>query len=135
MSACPVVRGGDERGSGSALACCPSVGLPATNDSVHARENAPPPTPDLIKAMAKAVGTNLIAYLEVMYPEAIKATSSTFKTSMKNHVYNDIMMVAKLHTAPEIEKWLAENEAHHKRWLAQWRKIRKMKTPHARRTD
>lgn len=85
----------------------------------------PDQTANLIKAMAMAVGKNLIAYIEVMYPEAIKATSSTFKTSMKNHVYNDIMHVTTLHTEAEIRAWLTENEAHHKRWLGMWRKMRK----------
>lgn len=124
MSVCPVVRGGDERGSGSALAYCPSVGLPATHDSVHARENAPPPTP-LIKALAEAVGKDLAAYVEVMYPEAMKAASSTFKTSLRNHVYNDIMHVSTLHTEAEIRAWLAANDEHRKKWLAAYRKMRR----------
>lgn len=46
---------------------------------------------ELIKEIAMDIGKELVAYIEVMYPEAIKATSSTFKLSMRNHVYNDIM--------------------------------------------
>lgn len=83
---------------------------------------------DLIKAMAEAVGKNLAAYVEVMYPEAMKAASSTFKLSLKNHVYNDIMHVTTLHTEAEIRKWLTENEAHHKQWLAMYRKMRRTKS-------
>lgn len=103
------------------------VVLPA----MHYHVVTPPPqegiSRELIKAMAADIGKSLVAYIEVMYPEAIKATSSTFKTSMKNHVYNDIMSIAELHDADAIRRRLAANEAHRKEWLAQWRKIRRMK--------
>ena len=82
---------------------------------------------DLIKAMAEAVGKSLAAYVEVMYPEAIKAASSTFKLSLKNHVYNDIMHVTTLHTEAEIRKWLADSEAHRKAWLGAYRRLRRDK--------
>lgn len=89
---------------------------------------APPPSPDLIKAMAEAVGKNLAAYVEVMYPEAMRAASSTFKVSLRNHVYNDIMRVSTLHTEAEILAWLASNEAHRKEWLALYRNLRRKKS-------
>lgn len=79
---------------------------------------------ELIKAMALAVGKNLAAYVEVMYPEAMEAASSTFKTSLRNHVYNDIMHVSTLHTAAEIRAWLSRNDAYRKQWVAAHRKIR-----------
>lgn len=82
---------------------------------------------DLVKAMAMDVGKSLVAYIEVMYPEAIKATSSTFKLSMRNHVFNDIMSIVELHDESAIRKRLADNEAHRKEWLKQWRKIRRAK--------
>lgn len=85
------------------------------------------PTDDAIKALALAVGKNTVAYVEVMYPEAFAATSSTFRVSLRNHIYNDIMAVTKLHTEAEIREWIAANEAHHKKWLALWRKVRKEK--------
>lgn len=80
---------------------------------------------ELIKAMAMAVGKNCVAYVEVMYPEAIEHTSSTFKLSLRNHIYNDIMHVSTLHTEREIREWLKRNEEHHKQWLATWRKLRR----------
>lgn len=109
--------------------------LPATVDMAPALPMTPEQqrtkggdiTRDLIKAMAADIGKSLIAYIEVMYPEAIRATSSTFKTSMKNHVYNDIMSIVELHDEAAIRKRLAANEAHRKEWLKQWRTIRKMK--------
>lgn len=85
----------------------------------------PPPPPNLIKAMAMAVGKSLAAYVEVMYPEAIKAASSTFKLSLRNHTYNTIMHVSTLHTEEEIHKWLTTNEAFRKKWLNMYRKMRR----------
>lgn len=45
---------------------------------------------ELIKEVATDIGKELVAYIEVMYPQAIAATSSTFKLSMRNHIHNDI---------------------------------------------
>lgn len=99
----------------------PAINAPALGDDSEISRS-------LIKALAMAVGKNTVDYVEVMYPEAIKHASSTFKLSLRNHIYNDIMHVATLHTKADIEKWLADNAAHHKRWLAMWRKIRRTKT-------
>lgn len=80
---------------------------------------------DLLKAMAALVGKSTVAYVEVMYPEAIKATSSTFKLSLRNHIHNDIMHLTTLHTEAEMRKWLADHEAHLKRWVGMYRKMRR----------
>lgn len=82
---------------------------------------------ELVKAIAEQIGKDLVSYIEVMYPQAIKATSSTFKTSMKNHVYNDIMAIAELHDEVSLRERLAFREKHRREWLAQWRKIRRKK--------
>jgi hypothetical protein len=37
------------------------------------------------------IGQELVAYIEVMYPQAIRATNSGFKLSIRNHTYNQIM--------------------------------------------
>lgn len=83
------------------------------------------PSRDLIKALAEAVGRDLAAYVEVMYPEAMAATNSGFKVSLRNHVYNDIMHVSTLHTEAEIRAWLKANDAHRKQWLGAYRKMRR----------
>ena len=82
---------------------------------------------DLIKAMAMDAGKSLCAYLEVMFPEVWHGQNSGFKISMKHHVYNDIMSLTELHDEAAIRKRLADNEAHRKEWLKQWRKIRRTK--------
>src|ERR1700676_5350137 len=46
---------------------------------------------ELVQAIAMDIGKDTVAYIEVMYPQAITATSSTFKLSIRNHIYNQIM--------------------------------------------
>ena len=82
---------------------------------------------DLIKAMAMDAGKSLCAYLEAMFPEVWHGQNSGFKISMKNHVYNDIMALADLHDEAAIRKRLADNEAHRKRWVGAYRKMRRKK--------
>ena len=65
-----------------------------------------------------------VAHVEVMYPDAIKAASSTFTLSLRNHIYNDIMSIAELHDEAAIRARLAENAAHRKRWVGMYRKMR-----------
>ena len=53
-----------------------------------------PPEPwskELVRAVAMDIGQELVAYIEVMYPQAIRATNSGFKLSIRNHTYNQIM--------------------------------------------
>jgi hypothetical protein len=80
---------------------------------------------ELIKAIAADIGADMVAYIEVQYPEAIKATSSTFKTSVRNHIYNQVMAAIEITDAAEIEAWLKERKRHRREWVAAYRKIRR----------
>ncbi len=82
---------------------------------------------ELVKAMAMDAGKSLCAYIEVMFPEVWHGQNSGFKISMKHHVYNDIMALADLHDEVEIRKRLADNEAHRKKWVGAYRKMRRKK--------
>lgn len=85
---------------------------------------------DLVKAMAMDAGKSLCAYLEVMFPEVWHGQNSGFKISMKHHVYNDIMALADLHDETAIRKRLDDNEAHRKKWVGAYRKMRRKKCKH-----
>ena len=85
---------------------------------------------DLIKEIGAQIGRDIAAYVEVMYPEAIKATSSTFKLSLRNSIHNAIVSMADLHDEAAIRKRLAENEAHRKTWVGMYRKMRRKKCEH-----
>ena len=82
---------------------------------------------ELIKAIAMEIGKGTVAYVEVMYPEAIKATSSTFKLSLRNHIYNDIMAIAELNTEQTIRQNLQDRSSFRERWVAMYRKMRRKK--------
>ncbi len=82
---------------------------------------------DLVKLIAMDIGKDMVAYIEVMYPEVWAAGNSGFRLSVRNHIHNDIIAAIELHDEASIMKWLADRKAHRREWLAQWRKIRSMR--------
>jgi hypothetical protein len=90
--------------------------LPALSSSVMDR--------DLIKEIAMDIGKDLVAYIEVMYPQAITATSSTFKPSVRNHVFNGIMAALETTDANKMRERLEERKRHRRKWLKGYRDLR-----------
>lgn len=87
-------------------------------------EAAMPWSKELIKAIAMDIGKEVVAYVEVQYPEAIKASSSTFKLSLRNCIYNQIMAAIEVNDAGEIAARLETRKKFRRQWTAAWRKIR-----------
>lgn len=85
---------------------------------------------DLVKEIALDVGKSLAAYVEVMFPEIWHGSNSGFKISLRNHVYNDIVSISDLHDEAAIKKRLADNDAHRKKWVGAYRKMRRKKCKH-----
>ncbi len=93
-------------------------------------QQAPSETPwsrDLIKAIAMDIGKEVVAYIEVMYPEAIEATSSTFKLSVRNFVYNQIMAAVEVNDAGKIAARLSDRKKFRREWRAAYRRMREAK--------
>lgn len=86
---------------------------------------------ELIKVIAADIGTDMVAYIEVMYPAAIEATPSTFKTSVRNHIYNQVMAAIEITDSDQIEAWLKDRKKHRREWLAAYRKMRGNPTSHS----
>lgn len=80
---------------------------------------------ELVKAIAEDIGKDTIAYIEVMYPDAIKAASSTFKTSVRNHIYNQIMAAIEVNDAGQISARLKDRADFRRWWLKTYRTIRR----------
>lgn len=78
----------------------------------------------LIEAIAKDIGDETVAYIEVMYPRAITSTSSTFKTSIRNHIINEIMAAIGTQDANKMRERLEERKRFRRKWLKQYRDIR-----------
>ena len=79
---------------------------------------------ELVEAIAMDIGKDTVAYIEVMYPAAIKAASSTFKLSVRNHIYNQIMAAIEVTDEGQIKARLQDRKKFRRWWLAVYRKIR-----------
>ena len=79
---------------------------------------------ELVKAIAMDIGKETVAYVEVMYPDAIKATSSTFKLSLRNHIYNEIMAAIEVNDEGNVIARLQDRKKFRRWWTAAYRKIR-----------
>lgn len=78
----------------------------------------------LVEAIAMDIGKETAAYIEVMYPEAITSTSSTFKLSLRNHIYNEIMAALKITDEGAILERLKTRKEFRRKWTATYRKMR-----------
>lgn len=79
---------------------------------------------EVIQAIAMDIGKEVVAYIEVQYPKAIEATSSTFKLSVRNCIYNQIMAAIEVNDAGQIAARLETRKKFRRQWTAAWRKIR-----------
>lgn len=91
------------------------------------RPSAPPEEPlsrELVKEIAMDIGKEIAAYIEVMYPKAVEATSSTFLLSVRNSIYNEIMAAIDVNDAGQIRARIKTRKKFRRDWKAAWRKIR-----------
>ncbi len=80
---------------------------------------------ELVKQIAMDIGKHTVAYVEVMYPEAITATSSTFRLSLRNHIHNEIMAAIEVNDEGTIVARLKDRKAFRRWWVGAYRKMRK----------
>ena len=83
------------------------------------------PDRELIKEIAMDIGKEVVAYIEVMYPNAIKASSSTFKLAVRNSIYNQIMAALDVTDEGQIRARLNRRKKFRRDWVAAYRRIRK----------
>ena len=67
------------------------------------------PETALLKGVAMDIGKEVVAYIERMYPNAVNATSSTFRLAVRNTVYNEIIAAMKVTNPDKIKERLAAN--------------------------
>lgn len=82
----------------------------------------------LVKEIAMDIGKEVVAYVEVMYPAAITATSSTFKLSLRNSIYNEIMAAIKVHDGELVLERLKRRKQSRRQWVGAYRNLRKQGT-------
>ena len=78
---------------------------------------------DMIKAVAMDIGKQVAHHIETMYPEAVKAASSTFLLSVRNCTHNEIM--GWIDTDIDAEKLLTFHDRFRRYIRAQYKKIRR----------
>jgi len=78
-------------------------------------------TRDMIKAIASDIGKQVAHHIEIQYPDAVKAASSTFLTSVRGCVHNEIM--AAIDSDIDAEKRIAFNDKFRRHIRAQYKKI------------
>jgi hypothetical protein len=81
----------------------------------------------LFKALAMNIGKNVVAYVDWMYPEAPKACSSTFRLSLRNSIYNEIMAAMELNEEGQIIAALKDQAEHRRTMKSLVKKIRSCK--------
>ena len=96
-----------------------------------------PPNRDLVKEIAMDIGKEVVAHIEVMYPQAISATPSTFKLSVRNSIYNEIMAALEVNEEGAIIARLEDRKQFRRRWTAVYRKFRKISptSPRSRKSS
>lgn len=90
--------------------------------------DAPKWSDEIIRQVAMDIGKETVAYVEVMYPAAIEATSSTFKLSLRNHIYNEIMAAIQISDEGQIIARLHDRKKFRRWWIGSYRKHRR--SPH-----
>jgi hypothetical protein len=86
--------------------------------------SAPGWSKELVQAIAMDIGKEVAAYIEVMYPKAVEATSSTFLLSVRNSIYNEIMAAIEVNDAGQITARIKDRKKFRREWKAAWKKIR-----------
>jgi hypothetical protein len=86
-----------------------------------------PIPPDLVKEMAMDIGKEVAAYIERMYPEAVKVASSSFLLALRNSVYNQIMAALATTDPIEIERRLKVRKQQRRKLRAMVKATRDMR--------
>lgn len=82
---------------------------------------------DLFKAVADDIAKEVSHHIEIMYPAAVKAASSTFLLSVRGCVYNEIMAAIDVDGADQTVARLEFRKRFRRYSKAQYRAIRKEK--------
>ena len=82
------------------------------------------PTKALVEAIAVDIGKEVVAYLEVMYPDVHKAMSSGCKLSLRNLIHNEIMAAIQVTDEGQIIARLQDRKKFRRAWTAAYRRIR-----------
>ena len=92
------------------------------------------PDTALIKCVAMDIGKEVVAYVERMYPQAVSAASSSFRTSLRNSIYNEIIAAMKVTDPVEIQARLDRRKQHRREMRAMDKVLKETDWEHYRAT-
>lgn len=84
---------------------------------------APDPRKALNSAIAMDCGKEMVAYLEVMYPDVFERMNSGCRLSIRNHIHNDIIAALEIQGASNHLERLKERARFRREWLATYRNL------------
>ena len=84
----------------------------------------PDATRALVKEIAMDIGKEVVHHIEIMYPNAIKVCSSTFKLSVRNCTYNNIMAALDVTDEGQIIARLKANKKFRRKIKAIYKRVR-----------
>ncbi len=82
-------------------------------------------TEALVREIAMDIGKEVAHHIEIMYPDAVKATSRNMLLSVRNCVFNEIVAAIKVNDEGEIIARLANRKKFRRKAKTFWRKMRK----------
>ena len=85
------------------------------------------PRKALNSAIAMDVGKEMVAYLEVMYPDVFDKMNGGCKLSIRNHIHNDIIAAMEIVGAANHVERLKERADFRRQWVAAYRGMRRKK--------
>lgn len=88
---------------------------------------APDPRKAMNSAIAMDCGKEMVAYLEVMYPDVFERMNSGCHLSIRNHIHNDIMAALEIQGAANHLERLKERADFRRKWVAAYRAMRRNK--------
>jgi hypothetical protein len=79
---------------------------------------------DLVKKIAMDIGDAVIAHIEMMYPQAIAATPTTFARSVRNAISNEILAAIEVNDADEVVARIEDRKLARRRLRSGYRQMR-----------
>lgn len=119
---------------GKLLSCTLDGRVAITNKGVYVAEAdvssprkrvALPDANALNKAIAMDIGKEMVAYLEVMYPDVFNVMNSGCRLSIRNHIHNDIIAALEVNGTQAHLDRIAERTEFRRNWLRTYRAIHK----------
>jgi hypothetical protein len=84
---------------------------------------------ELVKDIAKDIGDAVVVHVETMYPAAVASTPSTFRTSLRNCIFNEILAAVEVNDAGGVVARIRDRQRARRKTRAFYRQLRTKPVP------